>query len=66
MGLRLEEESRGGSSDAALAAEMGCPAVCGLGVVGDALHTPAEWVLRASLVDRAKLAALVIDRFYAL
>ncbi|NRA97894.1 MAG: M20/M25/M40 family metallo-hydrolase [Planctomycetes bacterium] len=66
LGLRLVEESRGGSSDAALAAEMGCPAVCGLGVVGDAFHTRDEWVLRASLVDRAKLAALVIDRFYAL
>jgi hypothetical protein len=35
-------------------------------VVGDAFHTRDEWVLRASLVERAKLAALVIDRFYAL
>lgn len=66
LGLDLREETRGGSSDAALATEMGCPAVCGLGVVGDGFHTPDEWIVRKSLVERAKLVALVIDRFYAL
>ena len=66
LGLAVVEESRGGSSDAALAAEMGCPAVCGLGVVGDAFHTREEWIIRSSLVARAKLASLVIERFYGL
>lgn len=66
LGLDVAEEARGGSSDAALAAEMGCPAVCGLGVVGDAFHTQDEWIVRSSLVERARLAALVMDRFYAL
>jgi glutamate carboxypeptidase len=66
LGLVLEEEGRGGSSDAALAAEVGCPAVCGLGVVGDAFHTEQEWIRPSSLVERARLAALTIARFYAL
>lgn len=64
LGLRLVEESRGGSSDAALAAEVGCPAVCGLGAVGGDIHTPREWARLSSLGDRARLAALAIDRFW--
>ena len=66
LGLELREETRGGSSDAAIAADMGCPAVCGLGAVGGAFHTRDEWVLPASLVDRARLAALVMYRFWRL
>ena len=45
---------------------MGCPAVCGLGVVGDAFHTQQEWIQRQSLVERGKLAALTAHRFYEL
>lgn len=66
LGQVLVPEARGGSSDAALAAEAGCPAVCGLGAVGDAFHTDREWISAAGLVDRAMLAALTIDRFYGL
>ncbi|HHQ49165.1 MAG TPA: hypothetical protein ENK19_09835 [Acidobacteria bacterium] len=66
LGLELLEEKRGGSSDAALSAEVGCPSVCGLGAVGDRFHTSKEWVSRRSLHDRARLAALVIHRFYQL
>lgn len=63
LGLTLVEEARGGSSDAALAAEVGCTAVCGLGIVGGEIHTANEWARASSLTDRARLAALVIDRF---
>jgi glutamate carboxypeptidase len=66
LGLILKEEARGGSSDAALAADSGCPAVCGLGAVGGAFHTKDEWIVRTSLVERAQLAALTIDRFFGL
>jgi glutamate carboxypeptidase len=65
LGLRLQEEARGGSSDAALAAEVGCPAVCGLGAVGAGIHTAEERVRASSLVARARLAALVAARFFA-
>ena len=63
LGLRLIEEARGGSSDAALAAEVGCPALCGLGVVGGDIHTDREWARLSSLRDRMRLAALVMHRF---
>src|SRR5262249_35810101 len=63
LGQAVVEEARGGSSDAALAFDAGCPAVCGLGVVGGAIHTDREWIRVSSLRERAALAALVCDRF---
>jgi glutamate carboxypeptidase len=63
LGQAIVEESRGGSSDAALAFDAGCPAVCGLGVVGGAIHTDQEWIRVSSLRERAALAAVVFDRF---
>ncbi|HGY92068.1 MAG TPA: M20 family peptidase [Planctomycetes bacterium] len=66
LGLKLEEEGRGGGSDANLLAEAGCPVVDGLGVVGGDFHSPEEWVDPASLLDRSCLAALVMKRFFEL
>src|SRR6185503_12792217 len=43
LGQKIVEEARGGSSDAALAFDAGCAAVCGLGVVGGDIHTDREW-----------------------
>lgn len=61
-GQVLVPEARGGSSDAALAADVGCPALCGLGAVGGAFHTRDEWVDLASLPQRtALLARLILD-----
>jgi glutamate carboxypeptidase len=65
LGQAIIEESRGGSSDAALAFDAGCPAVCGLGVIGGAIHTDREWMLMTSLRDRAALTAIVADRFFS-
>ncbi len=66
LGLKLEEEARGGGSDGNLLAEAGCPVVDGLGVVGGDFHSPGEWVDPASLLDRSCLAALVVKRFFEL
>jgi glutamate carboxypeptidase len=63
LGLELEEESRGGSSDAAFVSDAGCPALCGLGAVGGAFHTDQEWVRPSSLAQRASLAAVFMHRF---
>jgi glutamate carboxypeptidase len=65
LGQAVQEESRGGSSDAALAFDAGCPAVCGLGVVGGAIHTDREWIRISSLRERAALTAIVAARFLA-
>jgi glutamate carboxypeptidase len=64
LGLKIVEEARGGSSDAALAADVGCPALCGMGVVGGAIHTDKEWIRLPSLRSRAALAALTLERFF--
>ena len=62
QGHALVPEARGGSSDAALAADLGCPSLCGLGAVGGAFHTREEWVDLASLPQRtALLARLILD-----
>ena len=63
LGQTIVEEARGGSSDAALANDAGCPSVCGMGVVGGAIHTDQEWIRPSSLRERAALAAIVADRF---
>lgn len=62
LGVKLEPEARGGSSDAALAMAAGCPAICGLGAVGDGFHTPEEWANLDSLHARARLLALLVLR----
>jgi glutamate carboxypeptidase len=66
LGLALETEARGGSSDGNITAAAGCPTVDGLGTVGGAIHSPDEWMLRRSLSERAALLAITMLRFYAL
>lgn len=66
LGQSLVTESRGGASDGNITAAAGCPTVDGLGTVGGAIHSPDEWVVRRSLVDRAALLAVTISRFYEL
>lgn len=64
LGLKLVAERRGGSSDAALAADAGCPSLCGLGAVGGGFHTDQEWIQLSSLKSRTALAALTVMRFF--
>lgn len=66
LGQELVTESRGGASDGNITAAAGCPTVDGLGTVGGAIHSPDEWVVRRSLVDRAALLAVTVSRFYEL
>lgn len=57
MGLKLEEASVGGGSDCNFTAALGIPTLDGLGGVGDAAHSPGEFVLVDSLPERATLLA---------
>ncbi len=52
----------GGGSDANNLAAAGLPCLDGLGPIGDRLHSPEEWVLLPSIVERAQLAALFLHR----
>ncbi len=57
MGLELEEASVGGGSDGNFTAALGIPTLDGLGGVGDAAHSPDEFVVVDSLPERATLLA---------
>lgn len=52
----------GGGSDANNLAAAGLPCLDGLGPIGDRLHSPDEWVLLPSIVERAQVAALFLHR----
>lgn len=57
MGLPLEEASVGGGSDGNFTAALGIPTLDGLGGVGEAAHSPNEFVVMDSLPERATLLA---------
>ncbi|MDT7934664.1 MAG: hydrolase [Sphingomonadaceae bacterium] len=62
--LRLPYETResGGVCDGNNLAAHGLPVVDTLGVRGGAIHSPAEFLLTESLVERARLSALLLLR----
>ncbi len=50
----------GGLSDAGLAASLGIPTLCGMGVIGSGAHTDEEKALVSSLFERSVLAAALL------
>jgi glutamate carboxypeptidase len=62
LGMNLSWRSTGGVSDGNKLAAAGLPVVDSLGPRGGGLHSSEEFVLLDSMVERAKLAALVMMR----
>ena len=62
LGLRLDEVSTGGASEASFAAALGVPTLDGLGADGDGAHAEHEHVLVPSLPERAALCAMLLER----
>ena len=62
FGLQLDWQHVGGGSDGNLLSAAGLPNLDGLGCVGDNLHSPEEYCLLPSLVQRAQVAALFLHR----
>lgn len=62
MGMKLDEISAGGASEAAFAAALGLPTLDGLGPDGDGAHADHEHVLLSSMPERVALAAGLIAR----
>ncbi len=60
LGLDLNWESSGGVSDGNKLAAAGLPNVDTLGAVGGNIHSPQEFLVLGSLVERSKLAALLL------
>lgn len=57
MGLHLAESGTGGGSDGNFTSALGIPTLDGLGPVGDDAHAPGEYLLVASLAERAAVVA---------
>lgn len=55
----------GGGSDGNLLSAAGLPNLDGLGVIGDHLHSDREYCVLPSLVERAQLCALFLQRLAA-
>jgi glutamate carboxypeptidase len=60
LGMTLATRSSGGASDGNRLAAAGLPNVDSLGVRGDLIHTPNEYMIPDSLVERAQLVALLL------
>ena len=60
LGLTLEARPTGGVCDGNKLAAAGLPTIDTLGVRGGGIHSPDEYLVVASLAERAKLTALVL------
>jgi glutamate carboxypeptidase len=65
LGLQLTATSSGGASDANKIASTGIPVLDSLGPVGFDIHSPDERIVVPSLVERAKLSALLLTKLAA-
>jgi glutamate carboxypeptidase len=62
LGLELRATMTGGASDAKKIARAGAPVLDSLGPVGADIHSAEERVIVASLVERAKLSAMLLTK----
>lgn len=60
---KLLTRESGGLSDGNVLAEAGLPCIDTLGVIGGHLHTPNEYMEIESMIERAKLIFLFLNRF---
>ncbi|MBM3618777.1 MAG: hydrolase [Alphaproteobacteria bacterium] len=63
LGLSLQEKPTGGCCDGNNLAAAGLPNVDTLGVRGANIHSADEYMINASLTERAQLSALLLLRF---
>jgi glutamate carboxypeptidase len=59
-GLELKASGTGGASDANLVAPLGIPVLDGLGPAGEGAHSNREYILAASLPERARLLSALL------
>jgi glutamate carboxypeptidase len=60
LDLPFQTRATGGVCDGNILASGGLPTLDTAGVIGGALHTPDEYLICSSLIDRARLAALFL------
>jgi glutamate carboxypeptidase len=65
LGMELVSRASGGASDGNRLSAAGLPNIDTLGVRGDRIHSPDEFMIPKSLVERAQLAALLLLKIAA-
>lgn len=60
LGITVAEELRSGVSDANTIATVGIPVIDGMGPIGGSDHSDREYMIRSSLPEKTRLAALSI------
>ena len=60
LGLDIQDSATGGGSDGCFISHYGVPTIDALGPVGGGYHTRDEFILAASLQERAALSAMVL------
>ncbi|BBD08137.1 M20 family metallopeptidase [Desulfovibrio ferrophilus] len=65
LDVPVKEDFRGGVSDANYIAHVGCPVIDGMGPIGAGDHSPKEFMVIESLVQRAALTAVALERLWA-
>lgn len=63
LGMQLKPGGSGGGSDGNFVAPLGIPLLDGLGACGEGHHSEREYILAASLPERAKLVAELIRQW---
>lgn len=63
LGIKVDWQASGGVCDGNNMARAGIPVVDSLGVRGGNIHSDQEFLVLESLVERAKLTALLLMRF---
>jgi glutamate carboxypeptidase len=62
LGVPIDWKDTGGVCDGNNIAACGVPVIDTMGARGGAIHSPAEFLVIPSLVERARLTALVLHR----
>jgi glutamate carboxypeptidase len=62
LGFSINDAHTGGMSYANFFAELGLPALDGLGPIGGNDHSPGEYILVDSIVPRTALLAMLMTR----
>jgi glutamate carboxypeptidase len=62
-GIQLSGAGTGGASDGNFVAELGIPILDGLGAIGGDYHSEKEYILKDSLVSRARLLATLLQNW---
>ncbi|MEC2073209.1 M20 family metallopeptidase [Alkalihalophilus marmarensis] len=64
LGMAIKDTKTGGGSDASFTAAMGIPTIDGLGPIGGGAHSVDEYLEIASLTERTRLLAKIIQRLH--